>query len=131
MARVRMVTRTIEVIKATALCVDVLTAETSSKELELTGVGNLSQNDLLKALKKTYETDTFKVVAVTEKFTEQELYGMLELDFLKYAKKLDPETRKMLEEDPEQDTTPETPIELEQDTTPETPVAPTKKSRKK
>ena len=97
MARERMVTRTIEVVEATTLCVDVTTAETKTMVLELTGIGTVSPETMLKLLQKQYQTNNFKVVAITETFKREELYGMKEIDFLKSAVKLDPETRKRLE----------------------------------
>lgn len=126
MARTRMVTRTIEVIEVNALCVDITTSQTETRTLELTGAGSLSDDALLKALKKTYETDVLKVVAITSRTNREELYGLTELDFLKYAKKLDPETRKMLETTESEDESPESEV------APEPEVAPApKKSRKK
>ena len=126
MARIRMVTRTIEVIEVNALCVDLTTAQTETRTLELTGAGTLSDDAFLKSLKKTYETDVLKVVAITSRTKREELYGLTELDFLKYAKKLDPETRKMLEDVSETEEKPE-----ESTTVPETEETAPKKSRKK
>lgn len=97
MARVRMVTRTIEVVSVKVICLDVKTVETTIKDLELTGVATSDTEKVLKALKKEYETDEFKVVAIQSIETREEMYGLTELDFLKYATKLDPTTRKMLE----------------------------------
>lgn len=111
MARERMVTRTIEVLVAEVICLDVTTVETSIQHLELTGTGALSNDKLLKLFKKNYETETFKVVAIQSTTIREELYGMRELEFLKYAHKLD-DSRKIIEEE-EQDEKPteETPVE--------------------
>ena len=111
MARERMVTRTIEVLVAEVICLDVTTVETSIQHLELTGTGALSNEKLLKLFKKNYETETFKVVAIQSTTIREELYGMRELEFLKYAHKLD-DSRKIIEEE-EQDEKPteETPVE--------------------
>lgn len=98
MARERMVTRTIEVLEAQVICLDVNTVETTIRTLELTGVGKVSNEKILSILKKNYETDTFKVVAIQSTNVREELYGLKELDFLKYAHRLDATTRKMLEE---------------------------------
>ena len=96
MARERMVTRTVVVTKCEVLCVDVNTVETTVNNYDLSG-NYSTTDDALKVLKKVYETDTFKVVAI-QKMTENEvLYGMSELDFIKQAKVLDPETRKAVE----------------------------------
>lgn len=91
-----MVTRTVVLTKCEALCIDVTTAETSINLYHLTG--NYSTTDsALKALKKDYETDTFKVVAIQDIAENEILYGMSELDFIEHAKVLDPETRKAIE----------------------------------
>lgn len=47
--------------------------------------------------KKEYETDTFKVVAIQKMEVHEEMYGLKEIDFLKVAQKLDPATRKLLD----------------------------------
>ena len=96
MARERMVTRTINILEVNALCVDLITTNTTNQVFELTGV-DLKGEALLKAVKKAFETDTFKIVAVTDTNTREELYGMSELAFIKYAFRLDPETRKAVE----------------------------------
>ena len=96
MARTRMVTRTINVTVVEAMCVDTLTAEVTVKSLELTGE-TFTDEKALKALKKEYETDTFKVVAIQKMEVHEEMYGLKEIDFLKVAQKLDPATRKLLE----------------------------------
>ena len=99
MARIRMVTRTIEVLEVVAMTVDTTTSTVANKSLELTGVSNVTNDKLLSKLKKTYETDTLKIVSIMSTNKREELYGLTELDFLKYAHKLDPQTRKMLEEE--------------------------------
>lgn len=100
MARTRMVTRTINVTAIEAMCVDTLTADVAIKELELTGE-TFTEEKALKALKKEYETDTFKVVAIQSMNVHEEMYGLKEIDFLKVATKLDPATRKALETEEE------------------------------
>ena len=96
MARTRMVTRTISLTAIEAMCVDTTSAEVSIKELELTGEA-FTEEKALKALKKEYETETFKVVAIQKMEVREEMYGLKEIDFLKVAQKLDPTTRKVLE----------------------------------
>lgn len=96
MARTRMVTRTINVTVIEAMCVDTLTADVTIKDLELTGE-TFTEEKALKELKKEYETDTFKVVAIQKMEVHEEMYGLKEIDFLKVAQKLDPATRKALE----------------------------------
>ena len=96
MARIRMITRTINVTVIEAMCVNTLTAEVTIKKLELTGE-TFTEDKALKELKKEYETDTFKVVAIQKMEVHEEMYGLKEIDFLKVAQKLDPTTRKALE----------------------------------
>lgn len=96
MARVRMVTRTINVTEVEAMCVNTNTCEVSIKTLELTGE-TFTEEKALKELKKQYETDAEKVVAIQKMEVHEEMYGLKEIDFLKVAQKLDPDTRKLLE----------------------------------
>ena len=89
MARERMVTRTVLVTTATAMCVEVNTCEVKINDYEISGT--FSDNEqALKTLKKLYETETFKVVAVQALKENEILYGMSELDFIKQAKVLPP-----------------------------------------
>lgn len=96
MGRTRMITRTINVTVVEAMCVDTSTAEVTVKSLELTGE-TFTTEKALKELKKEYETDTFKVVAIQKMEVHEEMYGLKEIDFLKVAQKLDPATRKLLD----------------------------------
>ena len=96
MARTRMVTRSINVTAIKAMCVDTSTTEVTIKDLELTGE-TFTEEKALKVLKKEYETDTLKVVAIQKMEVHEEMYGLKEIDFLKVAQKLDPATRKVLE----------------------------------
>lgn len=116
MARTRMVTRTINVTEVIALTVDVTTSKVYNIPFELTG--NTYTNDTaLKSIKKLYETDTTKIVSIVSITEREELYGMLETDFLKSAKKLDNETRKFLEEDTDEEPAEEEPtVEATEDT---------------
>ena len=97
MARERQITRTINVTTATAVCMDITTMENETKQLVITG-DVPSADKVLKDLRKLYDTDTFKVVAIKEMTTVEKLYGLSEVDFLKYAVELDPETRKAVEQ---------------------------------
>lgn len=88
MARERMVTRTVSETTVTVMCVNVTTAEMENKVYTLGQVSN--QSDALKALKKLYETDTFKLVAIVSMTVSEQLYGMTEVEFIKLARKLPP-----------------------------------------
>lgn len=55
-------------------------------------------DQILKSLKKEHETDTFKLVALQgNPVFKETMYGMKEIDFINIAKKLDPDTRKVVE----------------------------------
>lgn len=96
MARERMVTRTILETEVEVICIDVNTFETQIKTFTLTGFQK--NNDyILKQLKKQHETDTFKLVAIQNIQEKETMYGMKEIDFIKVATKLDPDTRKVVE----------------------------------
>ena len=91
-----MVTRTINVTECEVMCVDVTTAETAIHYFELTGE-SYTPEKALKELKKHYETDTLKLVVVQGMHTREEIYGLLEVDFLKVAHRLD-DNRKIITE---------------------------------
>ena len=86
--RERMVTRTINATVATALCMDIVNASATTKEIEISGTYK-DDSDLLKVLKKKYDTTDFVVVAIQKTETKEKLYGMTETDFMKYAKEME------------------------------------------
>ena len=89
MARERMVTRTVLVTKVQVICLNVEKVETKIETYELSGVYT-STEQVLKALKKLHETETFKLVAVQELVENEVLYGIPEAEFIKIAKVLPP-----------------------------------------
>lgn len=96
MARERMITRTILETEVEVICMNVNTVEPQIKTFTLTGLQK--NNDyILKQLKKQHETDSFKLVAIQNVQEKESMYGMKEIDFIKLATKLDPETRKVVE----------------------------------
>ena len=91
MARERMVTRTVTVSNIEVMCLDVVTAEVQVKNVKVNG--EFTEFDkALKSVKKVYETETFKCVSVMAITTEEVLYGMSELEFIRMAKVLPPRT---------------------------------------
>ena len=87
MARERMVTRTVNLAIAEVMCLDTETANVSLIDYEIGG-GLADPETILKVVKKQYETNTHKCVAINNlRFTET-LYGMPESDFIKLAKVL-------------------------------------------
>lgn len=87
MARERYVTRTVSVSVCEVMCMDVVTAEVKIVTYEIGG-GLTLEKDLMKAIRKLYETDTHKCVAIRSVSTKEILYGMPESDFIKLAKVL-------------------------------------------
>ena len=94
MARLRMVTRTVTVTTVEAMVVDVVTAEVKYMNFDL--AGDFTTEEALKHLKKTKDSDTLKIVTINDLVVNDYMYGMLEEDFVKIAKILDPVTRKIL-----------------------------------
>lgn len=123
MARERSVTRTVTVAKAEAICMDITTMLPTTNTYELSGQYS-DTNAILKALKKQYETDTFKVVSVKGVTEEEIMYGMPEIEFIAIAQRLDPTTRKPLAKSEE-------PAPEAKESTPEAPEAPSKETDKK
>lgn len=93
MPRKPLITRTIESTEATALCLDIESAEHCNKTFNITGTFK-SEEKLLKAIKSAYDTDSFKVVSIVSSHVVKTLYGMDSDFFLIHAVRLDPETRK-------------------------------------
>lgn len=91
------ITRTVVGTKATVLTVNVNTMSAKKEILRITGTYDNNEK-LLKALKKEYEDGVTIITSVlsTEKF--EDLYGLEEGVFMKYAVKLDPKTRKPFSE---------------------------------
>lgn len=88
MARVRMITRTVEQTTAQVMTLDVTSAEV--RIVEYTIGGSYTDEELLKKLQKIFQTDTLKVVHIESQECEELLLGMSEEDFIKYAQVLPP-----------------------------------------
>lgn len=90
MARVRMITRTVDQTTAQVMTLDVTSAEV--RIVEYTIGGSYTDEELLKKLQKLFQTDTLKLVHIESKKCEELLLGMTEQDFIKYAQVLPPRT---------------------------------------
>lgn len=89
MARVRMVTRTITATVVRALVANLEENTLVTKELKIGGrFEDTNAKDFQKAIKLAYPDEI--IAKVLEMWYEETLYGMLESDFLKYAKVLPP-----------------------------------------
>lgn len=104
MARQRMVTRTVVGTECEVQVVSISASEITN--INATIGGEYEDGDkLLKAVKKTLETDDLKVLKIVTSTKVEKCYGMLESEFIKLAKELDLKTRKALEsEESEQGT---------------------------
>lgn len=90
MARMRMVTRTVEVNTYSVMTCNTETAEVRIIDYK---VGVIPQSiEPMKYLKKQYETETLKLCAITSHTVETILYGMPEDEFIKNASVLPPRT---------------------------------------
>lgn len=89
MARMRMVTRTVNENTYTCMCVDTVSAEIVNKDF-VVGVEFDTDDAALKNFQKQYNTETFKVVAVVAHSVKEILYGMPEADFIRLAKVMPP-----------------------------------------
>ena len=96
MARERMVTRTVELSVCEVMCMNTKTAEVKINTYEIGG-GLTDEKALLKAVKKLYETDTFKCVAISNVTQREILYGMPESKFIELATILPPRGAKGVE----------------------------------
>ena len=93
MLKEKMVTRSFTTTEVKVLAVTVSTAETSMDNWSIVGKYE-KEADLLKALKKNYENDDYKIVSIMSVAEYEKLYGMPENEFLQFAVELNPETRK-------------------------------------
>ena len=87
MARIEMVTRTMDWTRVEVMTLNIETAEVGYKTVTLSG-----HKDTDTALKhvKTLDTDTLKHVSITGIETGATLYGMTVQEFMKLAKPLPP-----------------------------------------
>lgn len=92
MANVKMITRTIEQTTAEVMRVDTNTAQVTINSYTIGG--SYTDEDLLKKLKKLFETDGIVLVKIESQKTEQLLLGIPEEDFIRYATVLPPRASK-------------------------------------
>ena len=100
MARAKMVTRTVVGTQVELMVFESTTNEVTTIK-QIIGGQYPDEKKLLKAVEKAVNSDTLKVLKVITSEPADKCYGMSETDFLKYAKELDPKTRKLLESNPD------------------------------
>ena len=88
MAREKMVTRTLTITTVEVMNVEISTSTIGTARFDI--VGDHTFDTALKAVKELYETETTKIVTITDLVLNDYLYGMPESDFIKMAKILPP-----------------------------------------
>lgn len=84
MARVPMITRTIQTTVCDVLCLNVETGEPFNKQVSLPRTYK-DENSMLKQAKSVLDTDTEKVVHIVSSHVEETRYGMTEQEFIEHA----------------------------------------------
>lgn len=100
MRKEKMITRTITQTSAQVMAIDVTNSEVSIFETKIGGV--YTDIELLKMLKKIYETDTYKLVSIESNKHEEILLGMTESQFFKYATVVITDKRKAVNRMPDE-----------------------------
>jgi hypothetical protein len=89
MRKEKMVTRTVTKTNCEIMCMDIIKAEVVVKDFTIGGKFD-SEDELLKTYQKLFDTDTFKLVKVTDFSEEEVLLGMPESKFIELADVLPP-----------------------------------------
>ena len=89
MRKEKMITRTVVKTNCEIMCMDITNAEVVVKDFTIGGKFD-NEKDLLKTCQKLFDTDTFKLVKVTDYLEEEVLLGMPESKFIEYAEVLSP-----------------------------------------
>lgn len=84
MARVPMITRTIQTTVCDVLCLNLETAEPFNKQVTLPR-NYKDEKSMLKMAKSVLDTDTEKVVHIVNSHVEETRYGMSEQEFIEHA----------------------------------------------
>ena len=101
-----MVTRSFDTMEIHVMTVNVKSQKVGNEMITLSRVIS-DRNKLEKTLRDYFGNDDTRFVAIVSTEIKTKLYGMSETDFLKYSVELDPETRKALEVETEDEETDE------------------------
>lgn len=93
-----MVTRTILTTKVNVLALNIETSEPFNAIVTLPRKYD-NDDKLMKKVHEVFDTETQKAVHIVNKEVVETLYGMEEVDFVKYAQILDADTRKPVQAD--------------------------------
>lgn len=89
MARIPMVTRTIQTTRANVLCLNIVQGEPFNKSVVLPRTYK-DDKAMMKNVEKMVNTDEVKAVHIVDSVVEETLYGMTEQEFINVAKVLPP-----------------------------------------
>ena len=89
MKKEKMITRTVTKTTCEIMCMDIENAQVIVKDFTIGGKFD-SENELLKTCQNLFDTDTFKLVKVSEYSEEEVLLGMPESKFIELAEVLPP-----------------------------------------
>lgn len=98
MARIPMVTRTIKSTNCSCMCVDKIHAEIVNLDIVLPRTFKDTKEMAKMIEKQNLIPENYKLVDVVDFTVNEQLYGMSESDFLNYAKPVQRNTNKALEE---------------------------------
>lgn len=87
MARVPMVTRTIQTTTANVLCLNIKEGEPFNKEVVLPRTYK-DEKSMMKVVEKLINTDDVKAVHIVNTEVNETLYGMTEQEFIYFARVL-------------------------------------------
>lgn len=102
MARIPMVTRTIVTTKADVMCLNIVSGEPFNQVVTLPRTYK-DDKALMKQISSVVDNEEVKAVHVVGKEEVETLYGMTEQMFIQNASILDPETRKAVEDDTDEE----------------------------
>ena len=92
--RTPMVTRTIGFIRCEIMALDTVNGTVQTVTVDYTGLQK--QDDrILKDIKNTWQNDDVALVKITSKEEIEQLYGMREEDFIRYATPMESRTSKI------------------------------------
>ena len=96
MKKEKMVTRTIYTTNFTVIAVNVVSREVKDMTVSVPSADSFTEKQIEKVIQCLLPED-FKSVGITGRTVTEQLYGMTESDFIKYAKVMPPRTKQETE----------------------------------
>lgn len=84
MKKEKLITRTIAITTALTMVVDIATQTVTTRSFDL--IGRHTKESALNTLKETVETDTVKIVCISDINIFEEIRAMTEIDFYAHSK---------------------------------------------